>query len=468
MKKIIQNIILAATLLCHVSLFAQAPAGADCSAASQICPSSVGVPNTSGDIGTNDFGFNGGDGCLAGENGSSWYYMYIDPAGAGNLTMNAQGVDAGGGTVDIDGAIWGPYNSLADGCAGIASGDLPARCSYASGTGIELVAGAGDDSEDSTGNGQVNDLPVIGGSFYIVFIDDFSCDALPCEAETISVTFGGSAVVSCQAPPECAATCADASTTTCNSYVTPDDMTASNYQELIDNGGESCFNTPVDVSAAPASVTQCFEYTHTSTTSNAFQVFSGTSVVEVGDTNGTTDCNAGISAIEIYGTGSGTCTVLASGGQGTSYIGVNTGEVFTICVTGTADNGTAEGACRFDCLAHSVTPFTSACEASDFDIEDGIACSASNFTLDYTGTPVLEASFQADANGDSVDDFICSGFVAFAENDASSMLTETSSGNGIISANASTLSNWNNSIAGPNIVGTGNMLEFNCSNTPGT
>ncbi len=166
---------------------------------------------------------------------------------------------------------------------------------------------------------------------------------------------GYAADITC-APPagaDCAATCADAAANACNVYETPAETPAGSYTEIQTGGGESCFSTPIDVSTADMSVTQCWEYTHNTANSSSFFVLSGTSVVENNDVNGTTDCTQSIDNIEIFDP---MCVSLASGGQGTSLATAVMGTTYTICVTGTAGNGTAEGQCDFNCMAHSVTP----------------------------------------------------------------------------------------------------------------
>jgi|GEM_PF-3409928 len=156
---------------------------------------------------------------------------------------------------------------------------------------------------------------------------------------------------------DCAPTCADASTNSCNHFETAIDTPVGSYTEIQTGGGESCFTNAIDVTNAPASVTQCFTYTHTAVGSDGFGVISGLAISELNDTNGTNDCGLTIDSIEIFDQTS--CTSFGSGPQGVTISPVAIGDQFTICVTGTANNGTAEGNCSFECMAHSVTPISS-------------------------------------------------------------------------------------------------------------
>ncbi len=156
---------------------------------------------------------------------------------------------------------------------------------------------------------------------------------------------------------DCAATCADASTNTCNHYETAVDTPVTSYTEIQNGGGESCLTNPIDVTNGPASVTHCFTYTHTAAGTDGVGFLSGLSVSEFNDTNGTNDCVTSIDSIEVFDLA--TCTSLGVGAQGAILSPISIGDQFTICVTGTASNGTAEGNCSFDCMAHSVTPVSS-------------------------------------------------------------------------------------------------------------
>ncbi len=164
---------------------------------------------------------------------------------------------------------------------------------------------------------------------------------------------GWVAAVSCAIPAECATTCQDAETIGCNVWVTPSDLLLTNYSEIEMNGGEACFLSPIDVSAAAQTVTQCFEYEHVAFGSPSFSIFSETLVVENGDVNGTNDCVQSITGIEVF---DDACTSLMTGAQGMEFMNAVPGTLYTICVTASAGNGNAEGQCEFQCMANSVTP----------------------------------------------------------------------------------------------------------------
>ncbi len=172
-----------------------APSGTsaqDCgfSGGTTICNDASFSGNSSG-FGNNDFANGGNDGCLSGENQSSWYYF--SPVSSGTLSFN---LIPSNGTDDYDFAIWGPSSSLQCPAFSFLS---PVRCSYAGTVGTTgLGNGAIDFSEGSTGDGFVAPLNVIAGQFYVMLIDNFSATASPF---TLDWTFGGGASLNCAALP---------------------------------------------------------------------------------------------------------------------------------------------------------------------------------------------------------------------------------------------------------------------------
>jgi len=152
---------------------------------------------------------------------------------------------------------------------------------------------------------------------------------------------------------QCASTCAASAASSCNVSVTAIDMNPTSYTAIVDGGGENCFVPPVDVSTGQMTVTTCFDYLHNTPASNEFLVLVGTSVVENNNTNGVIECASGVSSVEVF---DASCNSLLVGGQGATYSSAMMGTTYVICVTGFANNGTAEGDCVFDCIANSVTP----------------------------------------------------------------------------------------------------------------
>jgi len=66
--------------------------------------------------------------CLSTTPNPVWYYMQIDVAGPMTFTISQQ--NASGGGLDVDYALWGPFNSLTAACNG--TGNTPVGCSYSS------------------------------------------------------------------------------------------------------------------------------------------------------------------------------------------------------------------------------------------------------------------------------------------------------------------------------------------------
>ncbi len=172
-----------------------APSGTsaqDCgfSGGTTICNDASFSGNSSG-FGNNDFANGGIDGCLSGENQSSWYYF--SPVSSGTLSFN---IIPSNGTDDYDFAIWGPTSTLQCPSFSFLS---PIRCSYAGLPGnTGLGNGAIDFSENSGGDGYVAPLNVTAGQFYVMLIDNFSATGSPF---TLDWTFGGGASLNCSALP---------------------------------------------------------------------------------------------------------------------------------------------------------------------------------------------------------------------------------------------------------------------------
>ncbi|MBI2968017.1 MAG: gliding motility-associated C-terminal domain-containing protein [Bacteroidetes bacterium] len=104
-------------------------------------------------------------GCVLAENYSNWYSIYISSNGSLSLT-----IDPVNNPDDYDFALWGPGVS----CANINS-TAPVRCSYAANNNnTGMSCGAGDNSEDVTGNGWVECLNVSAGQTYYLMVNNWS------------------------------------------------------------------------------------------------------------------------------------------------------------------------------------------------------------------------------------------------------------------------------------------------------
>jgi hypothetical protein len=155
-----------------------------------VCNDASFSGNSSG-VGTNDFAFGGNDGCLSGENQSSWYYF--SPSASGTLAFN---IIPANGTDDYDFVIWGPSPTLQCPAFSLLA---PVRCSFSNLPGnTGLGNGATDNSEGPGGDSYVAPLNVIAGQFYTMLIDNFSASASPF---TLDWTFSGGASLNCAVLP---------------------------------------------------------------------------------------------------------------------------------------------------------------------------------------------------------------------------------------------------------------------------
>jgi uncharacterized repeat protein (TIGR01451 family) len=196
------------TLLNVYSLHGQA---ADAINAVQVCeglwPEPAFAPSTGS---VNDLPTNTAKGCLTGEHGSNWYYMRVNTSGT--MAFSVQGIMATGAVADIDGSVFGPFTSVAAGAAAITAGSTPPiRCTYASGTGMELRVGVSQTS-DNAGTGVISAINATAGQYYLIFIDNFDAGNSN-RAVSMSWTFtvGNSATYSCPTmPTSCGPSCSAA------------------------------------------------------------------------------------------------------------------------------------------------------------------------------------------------------------------------------------------------------------------
>ncbi len=132
------------------------------------------------------------DGCLNGENQSSWYYFSPSASGTVGFTISPTN-----GTDDYDFAIWGP--SIVDNPCPFATGQSPIRCSYAAGGGNTGLSGAAADvSEGALGDKFVSLLPVTAGDIYVLLIDNYSATTSPF---TLTWALSGGAALDCALLP---------------------------------------------------------------------------------------------------------------------------------------------------------------------------------------------------------------------------------------------------------------------------
>lgn len=110
-------------------------------------------------------------GCLFTQPNQIWYFMRIGTPGTIQLTIHQ--TNLGGGTIDVDYAMWGPFMDLELGCQEVMNGVAPLQCSYsASATetiGLGMAGGAG--------AGASTPPAAQAGEYYIIVLTNYSNQA---------------------------------------------------------------------------------------------------------------------------------------------------------------------------------------------------------------------------------------------------------------------------------------------------
>jgi hypothetical protein len=173
----------------------------DCEGSTLVCSNASFSGNSDGAGDFNDLNsFN--DGCLYGENQSSWYYINVGTSGT--LAMD---IVPSNGSDDYDFAIWGPFTSSTAGanCPPITS---PLRCNYVAyprswgcGTNTNPTGLAIDNSlpisnDDCTNNSHVRHINATAGDIYILVIDNYSESSQP-----FQLNWNGTAGLDCTTVP---------------------------------------------------------------------------------------------------------------------------------------------------------------------------------------------------------------------------------------------------------------------------
>lgn len=160
----------------------------DCGGAPTVCNSNSFAGNSSGAGATADLNA-GNQGCLGGENQSSWYYF--SPSSNGTLEFI---ISPSNGTDDYDFALWGPMVTVT--CP---PATAPIRCSYAAGGGnTGSYNASGDNSENAFGDRWINHVNVLAGEIYVLLVDNFAVSGSPF---TLSWTLSGGASLDCTPLP---------------------------------------------------------------------------------------------------------------------------------------------------------------------------------------------------------------------------------------------------------------------------
>jgi Secretion system C-terminal sorting domain len=159
----------------------------DCSAMLPLCADQQLAGNSTGPGVSVDLNA-GNEGCLSGENQSSWYYFQPTTTGTIAFTLTPDCY-----TDDYDWAIWGPYVNRPCPPTG-----APLRCSYSAVDGpTGLNSTALDLTEGAAGDGWVNELTITPANinmYYILLIDNYLASNIPFlfDLQTVGV------ILSCQ------------------------------------------------------------------------------------------------------------------------------------------------------------------------------------------------------------------------------------------------------------------------------
>src|SRR5690606_27503539 len=94
-----------------------------------------------------------------------------------------------GSSIDVDFAMWGPYNDLTIGCNDINSGTSPLQCSYST-SGTEYI---GIGTPGGYGPGESTPDPAQTGQYYIVVLTNYDGSSVFITLEQI----GGTASTNC-------------------------------------------------------------------------------------------------------------------------------------------------------------------------------------------------------------------------------------------------------------------------------
>lgn len=118
-----KKIVVIAVLGIFTVLNSNAQTGANCLDALPFCtgtnyvfPNSTSVPSL------------GNVACLGSTPNPIWYYMQVETPGNIDITMVQ--TSGGGGGLDVDFAVWGPFPNLAAGCGSPFPPGTPVDCSY--------------------------------------------------------------------------------------------------------------------------------------------------------------------------------------------------------------------------------------------------------------------------------------------------------------------------------------------------
>ncbi len=145
-------------------------AQAFCSEQAYTFPNST---NTTAPVGPNY-------GCLSSAPNPIWYYMEVAQPGIIKLKIEQTTQPNGqGAPLDVDFAMWGPFDSYENGCRAIMQGARPIQSSYSPST-VEYVgigtSGGNNASCGGRDNGQTTPPSAQAGEIYIILLTNYSAD----------------------------------------------------------------------------------------------------------------------------------------------------------------------------------------------------------------------------------------------------------------------------------------------------
>ncbi|MFN5418341.1 MAG: hypothetical protein ACK5B9_14885 [Flavobacteriia bacterium] len=118
--------------------------------------------------------------CLNTVPNPAWYFMKIGTAGTLNLSISQQRTNGTG--IDVDFALWGPFNDLNSGCSSVAAGAAPIQSSFdpspTETLGIGLLGGSNSNCGGASGpagkTGQSTPPAAVVGDYYLVVLTNYS------------------------------------------------------------------------------------------------------------------------------------------------------------------------------------------------------------------------------------------------------------------------------------------------------
>lgn len=229
------------TMVMYIFSFSTVAAqGAICSNASPFCgTTSYQFPGNTGNTAPSGPDY----GCMVSQPNPVWYYMQVDQPGTIGLTM-------GGGGLDIDFAMWGPFPDQTAGCQQVMNGVAPIQSSYSSSSTENIGLGMSGGSNSicsSSGSGATTPPAAQAGQVYIVMISNYTGSPGTLSFNQTS----GSGSTNCAIVNPCSITnvtassaCNGANATISGSFDISTTITTGTIDVTSSCGGSQTFNPP--------------------------------------------------------------------------------------------------------------------------------------------------------------------------------------------------------------------------------